>query len=405
MRNASALGKMSLNNDLTIWCVIPVFNNKSTLRKIAQGCRERLRNVLVVDDGSTDCNVNIELSGLDVTILKHQRNRGKGYAIRTALDFVLRQGAEFMITIDADGQHYPQDLDKFIPVVTDNQDSIIIGCRDFSQTNIPPKSKFGRSFSNFWIGLETGVFLKDSQSGFRAYPVEHLSKMKLRGNHYDFEAEVLARGVWAGLKLKEIPVNVYYPEAKHRVSSFRPFLDNLRISLMHSRLIGRRLLPFPYPKLVKAQKASAKIQILRHPVRLLKQLLEENNTPLGLAVAAGVGMFLGVLPLVSVHLLTIVYVTSRLHLNKIMALAIQNLCTPPFVPIACIELGHFMRSGEWLTGVSVGAIFSSIPEFLWEWFLGSLILAPLLAVIIAVIVYFIGLHIQNNKANYAESIQ
>lgn len=69
--------------------------------------------------------------------------------------------------------------------------------------------------------------------------------MKFRGSHYDFEAEVLARAVWAGLCLRTVPISVYYPKPEERVSSFRPFLDNLRLSHTHAMLVGRRLLPIP----------------------------------------------------------------------------------------------------------------------------------------------------------------
>jgi len=175
----------------------------------------------------------------------------------------------------------------------------------------------------------------------------------------------------------------------------------LRISLMHIRLIGRSLLPIPQHKLVVSAKKNNFPEALKHPLIFFKKLLEEEATPLGLALAAGVGIFLGVLPLVSMHTLAIIYVTTRLHLNKIMALGIQNLCMPPFVPVACIELGHFMLYGKWLTDVSYEVVFGHIPQRLWEWFLGSLILAPLMAVIIAMTVYLIALILKKRKINYA----
>jgi len=386
-----------------IWCVIPVFNNRDTIKDIALGCRGYLEHVIVVDDGSSDCDVKSLFAGTDITVLRHEKNLGKGEAIRTALRFIKTEGGKFMITIDADGQHYSKDINKFIPLLQDEDTFIVVGCRDFSAENIPGKSRFGREFSNFWLRLETGVGIGDSQSGFRAYPVKYLSKIKLDGKHYDFEAEVLTRAIWSGLTLKTVPVKVFYSKQELRISSFHPFADNLRISLIHTRLVGRRLLPIPYPKVITSNPAGtpAELDMLKHPIRLLKTLLKEEATPLGLAVSAGAGIFLGVLPLVSVHTLVIIYVTTRLHLNKIMALGIQNLCMPPFVPIACIELGHFMLHKEWFTDISWKATLGSIPERLWEWFLGSLILAPLMAIITAIAVYFIALALKKKKISYA----
>ena len=398
---------MSKNNSLVnsdIWCVIPTFNNKSTIKEVALGCRKYLEHVLVVDDGSTDIDIKALFSRTDIRVLKHPKNLGKGQAIRTALDFIQKQNGKFMLTIDADGQHYPQDIDKFIRLLDDDQISIIIGCRDFTQKNVPGKSQFGRAFSNFWVRLETGAVIGDTQSGFRCYPVEYISKIKTSGDYYDFEAEILIRASWAGIKLREVPINVFYPEAALRVSSFHPVIDNLRISLMHIRLLGRRLLPLPYPKVVHLERTASSINIFMHPIKLIKTLLKENATPLGLAVSAGVGIFLGVLPLVSLHILAALYVTSRLHLNKIMALSIQNLCMPPFVPVACIELGHFMLYRKWLIDISWQVIFGAIPQRIWEWFLGSLILAPIMTLITVIIIYFTARVIQRKMTRHAELI-
>ncbi len=385
-----------------IWCAIPAFNNKDTVQAVALGCRQYLEHVIVIDDGSTDCDIKALLRNTDIIVLRHDKNLGKGRALRTALSFIEKKGGEFMLAIDADGQHYPEGILDFIPLLQDDVAAIIVGRRNFNQKQVPFNSRFGRKFSNLWIKLETGIGIHDSQSGFRAYPVRYISKMKLNGNYYDFEVEILARAVWAGLKLKEVPVNVFYPEARLRVSSFHPFIDNLRISLMHARLIGRRLVPLPYPRVVPLENKNIQMDIISHPIKLLKRLLKENSTPLDLAVSSGVAIFLGVLPLVSVHMLVIMYVTSRLHLNKIMALAIQNLCMPPFVPIACIELGFFLRYGRWLTDISWKTTFGSIPQRLWEWFLGSLILAPIMAISVAIIVYVISRRIQKRTVGYAK---
>ncbi len=385
-----------------IWCVIPVYNNKTTVTQVALECRQYLTHVLVVDDGSTDADIAGLFNGTDIRVIRHPQNMGKGRAIRTALEFVLKQNGKFMLTIDADGQHYPQDIPKFIAAIEENKDAIIIGYRDFSQKNVPAKSQFGRAFSNFWLRLETGCSIADSQSGYRCYPVGHLSKIKASGNYYDFEIELLIRASWSGIKLKEVPVNVFYAPAHLRVSSFHPFKDNLRITLVHIRLIGRRLMPLPYPKIIHHRKNKDSFALLFHPVKLLEYLLKENATPLGLAVAAGTGIFLGVLPLLSVHMLAVLYVASRLHLNKIMALSVQNLCMPPFVPAACIELGHLILHKKWLTEISWNTFFSSIPERIWEWFLGSLFLAPLLGIISGVIIYFCAAGIQRKMVKDAQ---
>lgn len=225
-----------------IWCVIPAYNNGSTVGRIADECRLRVNNVLVVDDGSTDADIAGMFAETGISVIRHGKNRGKGEAIMSAARHIAAKGGLFMITIDADGQHYPKDIDKFMPFLSDDDSSIIIGCRNFNSENIPGSSRFGRKFANFWLRVETGVSISDCQSGFRAYPVKRLLELKLHGTRYDFESEILARAVWAGLELKTVDVDVWYPEPQKRVSAFRPVLDNLRISVMHARLVGKRFL-------------------------------------------------------------------------------------------------------------------------------------------------------------------
>ena len=266
---------------------------------------------------------------------------------------------------------------------------LVIGCRNFNSDNVPGKSRFGRQFASFWIRIETGIYVDDCQSGFRAYPVQYLNRMKFTGSHYDFEAEVLARAAWAGLALRTVPIEVFYPAPHERVSSFRPFLDNLRISHVHAMLVGRRLLPFPHKRLVSVRKGP-ELTLLRHPGKFIMMLLRENLTPGGLASAAAVGVFLGTLPLLFVHTLVILYVSSRLRLNKVVAINAQHVCMPPFVPAICIEVGYFLRNGHWLSDISFATVFSQFSDRLLEWFLGSLIVAPIASMLMGGAVYWIA---------------
>ncbi len=369
-----------------IWCAVPVFNNKETVRTVVADCRSMMRNVVVVDDGSTDTDIDELLNGMDVVLLKHDRNLGKGQAILTAARFVEAHGARYLITIDADGQHDPRDIGKFIPLIRESGSELIIGCRNFDTENVPVSSRFGRLFANIWLKVETGRTVDDCQSGFRAYPVTYLNQLRFRGAHYDFEAEVLAKAAWAGLTFTMVPINVFYPRPEERVSSFKPVLDNIRLTGIHAMLVGRRLLPIPFKKLVKDGQ-DIDLSLLRHPGKVLKMLLQEHATPEGLAMSAAVGLFLGVLPLLFMHTLVILYVSLRLNLNKVVSLNIQHLAMPPFVPALCIEVGYYLRHGSWLTDISFATVFEQFSSRLLEWFLGSLIVAPFAAVLAGAIMF------------------
>ena len=385
-----------------IWCVVPAYNCAASAVDVAKQCRDYLSHVVVVDDGSTDADLRGSLADTDIRVLRHSQNRGKGAALLTALRYVRENGGTHVIAVDADGQHLPADLPCIVNSVEKRPASIIIGCRDFNTAHVPDGSRFGRAFSNLWVRLETGVSLDDTQSGFRGYPVQLVSRLRLRGVRYDFEIEVLTRAIWGGMDVVEVPVRVVYPPKDQRITSFRPFVDNLRLSLMHSRLIGRRLLPWPHRKLVQRVDAASAVHLLRHPLRSLRMLLRENATPSGLAASAAVGTILAVLPLVGCHSIAILYATARLHLNKVMALSVQNLYAPPFVPFLCIEVGYFLRHGTWWTEFSRETLVEGMHLRALEWLLGSLVLAPIFAAVAGGITFAaaraIGRRVAANRA-------
>jgi glycosyltransferase involved in cell wall biosynthesis len=233
----------------SVWWVVPVYNDAGTVRAVVRECRGLLDNVVVVDDGSTDADLRELLSGLDVSLVSHDRNRGKGAAIRTGIEFVRSRGGKIALTIDADGQLFPSDLHSFLPHLTSPEPALVIGARRFRGTRAPRSSRFGRQFGNFWLWVESGAWIEDCQSGFRAYPVDYVSQIRCVGSRFDFEAEILARAVWAGLPLRSVPVDVHYPEPHLRVSRFRPIVDNLRLTVMHTRLVTRRLLPLAHRRI------------------------------------------------------------------------------------------------------------------------------------------------------------
>lgn len=269
-----------------ILVVIPLYNHAATLRQVVEGVLRYHDRVVVVDDGSTDGGAET-LTDLPVELLQHQRNRGKGAALQTAAQWGLQQGMSHMITLDADGQHDPTELLKFVAAIVESPQAVIVGHRDFAQETIPGSSRFGRQFSNFWLRLQTGRQLKDSQSGFRAYPLLIFQHLNFWTRRYNFEIEVLVRSAWAGLELRDIDISVYYPPGDERISHFRGFMDNWRLTLLNTHLTLRSIVPWPHRKIFerKATK-NDKLETLSvlSPLRSIRQLLRENSSPQRLAV-------------------------------------------------------------------------------------------------------------------------
>ena len=392
--------KRSGENRVKIACVIPHYNHASTVLGVAAGARKYLEDVRVADDGSTVLpgHFEEELARLQVKLIRHEHNRGKGAAIRTAAAALIADGVTHMIIMDADGQHNPADLPRFVAAIKRDPDSVVIGCRDFDHAeNVPGSSRFGRNFSNFWCRLETGIACNDTQSGYRAYPLRAFGGLHFFCTGYDFETEVLVKLLWSGFHPAELPIGVIYEKQGKRITHFHKWKDNCRLSLLHTALILRRLLPVPYKKLVKNQKKNY-WALLRHPVRFIRMLLAENADPAGLAASAAVGTFLAVLPLVGIHMAVILYCCIRLKLNKVMALTIQNLFMPPLSPFLCIELGYFLRHGRWWTEFTLQTCLAEMHHRLLEWLLGSLILAPVFAAIAWIAVYFSAVVIQRKNS-------
>lgn len=237
-------------------CVIPVFNHAATAPAVIERARAVMRDVLVVDDGSDDADLAKLYEGTDIEVVRHTRNLGKGAALLTAVRTLAPRGFDYMITLDADAQHDPEDVLRFLPLLKSGGRTVVAGIRDFSVPNVPRRSKIGRALSNFVFYLETGKRISDSQSGFRAYPLQPISHIRCASPRFEFETELLVRCMWAGLDLAEVPVSTHYDPPGERITHFRPFRDNARMVLLHARLILRRIFPFGETRLRDTELAS-----------------------------------------------------------------------------------------------------------------------------------------------------
>jgi len=369
---------------------IPVYNHGRTLREVVQRALAVHPDVLVVDDGSTDGGSET-LQGLPVQLLRHERNLGKGQAILTAAREAQRLGMTHLATIDADGQHDPADLDNFLLLLRNEPEALVVGTRRFG-ADVPGLSRFGRSFSNFWLRVQTGVSLGDTQSGFRVYPIAVLLELPLRESGYSFEIEVLVRAAWAKVPLREVEISVIY--SPDRVSHFQFLRDNARLSLLNTRLTMRTILPWPHRTLAPGRLAGVSAL---HPLRAIRALLSENATPRELALAAALGVFLGTLPLLGVHTLTLLIAAGFLRLNRLATVTASQVTIPPFVPALAIEIGHYLRYGKFLTEFSLKTIGSEGLERIWEWFLGALLLGPVLGLIAGAITYLAATLLQRRS--------
>jgi glycosyltransferase involved in cell wall biosynthesis len=223
--------------------IIPVYNHAATVAQVVKDAQALRFPIFVVDDGSTDTSYEQIKEIAGIQILRHQKNIGKGAAIMTGFEAATAV-ADWAITIDADGQHYPQDARKLIKAILKKTRPIVVGARaGMEGKHVPWTSSFGRKFSNFWVRTSGGPAISDSQSGMRIYPLPEALTLKTKAQRFQFEVEILVQATRDGIPVIEAPVRVNYNPNGERISHFRPFVDFLRNSSTFTRLIFRRIFP------------------------------------------------------------------------------------------------------------------------------------------------------------------
>jgi len=223
--------------------VIPVYNHAATVAQVVKDAQALRFPIFVVDDGSTDNTYDQIKEIASIQILRHQQNQGKGAAIMTGFSAAAAV-ADWVITIDADGQHYPEDARKLIKAIPKKTRAVVVGARaDMTGEHVPWTSRFGRKFSNFWVRVSGGPAILDSQSGLRIYPLPEALNLGTKARRFQFEVEILVQAKRKGVKVFETPVRVNYNPNGKRISHFRPFVDFLRNSSTFTRLIFTRIFP------------------------------------------------------------------------------------------------------------------------------------------------------------------
>ncbi len=219
-----------------ICVIIPTYNNETTIRKVVAETLDYCDDVIVVNDGCTDRTAEILHEMRDITVVAYPQNKGKGYALKQGFRKALSMGFAYAITLDADGQHYPENISLFLKANQEHPGALIIGNRQLEGVERSKGSGFANKFSNFWFYVQTGEALKDTQTGYRLYPLHKLAYLSCLTDRYEAELELLVFASWHGVKLVPISIPVYYPPREERVSHFRPGKDFARISVLNTVL-------------------------------------------------------------------------------------------------------------------------------------------------------------------------
>ncbi len=354
-----------------ICVLIPTYNNAATVGKVIEESKLYCKDIFVVNDGSTDNTTAVLESIEGINVISYMPNRGKGHALQCGLNKARECGFDYCITLDADGQHYPSEIPKFIEAIGKKPGSLIIGARNLNAENMPGKNTFANKFSNFWFKVETWQTLHDTQSGFRLYPLKEIEEIKLFTGMYEFELEIIVKAAWRGIKVMNIPINVYYPPAGERVSHFKPLRDFTRISLLNTFLVLVALLWY-YPK--KFISSLTRENISRF---IEENITDTKESNVRLAAAVGYGVFCGIIPFWGYQMIFAGVSAHFLKLNKVIAILASNISIPPMIPF--IIFGSLFTGGLILgkqTIIPLSEInFETATNALLQYLIGSVIFA------------------------------
>ena len=231
--------------------VIPAYNEARTIRDVASRALAQLEDVIVVDDGSAD-GTAAAVADLPLTLISNPVNQGKGASLWRGFAAAIAAGADAVVTLDADGQHCPEDIPRLLAATGEHPGRIVIGARLWDKDKVPGLRYFGNRFANFWVAWAAGAPVADSQSGFRLYPaaiLKHVNVFHGPGARFAFESEILIEAGRAGVRTCAVPIAALYP-ANARASHYRSAVDTARIVRMITwKLVTRG---FDLPALVRS---------------------------------------------------------------------------------------------------------------------------------------------------------
>lgn len=221
-----------------ILVIIPALNAAGTIAGVVAAALRYRPEVVVINDGSTDDTDRVA-SEAGAVVLRHAHNLGKGAALKTGFRYAVENGYTAIITLDADGQHLPSEIPKFIEARERTRAELIIGSRRHLFGGMLPRRRNANVFSAWAISKTAGVPVDDSQSGFRLYAASLLERVEIRANGFDAESEVIVRCGLAGIPIVMLPIELGFVNGIS-TSHYRPIADTAKIfwTVAKTRFLG-----------------------------------------------------------------------------------------------------------------------------------------------------------------------
>ncbi len=214
----------------TIAALIPAYNARETIAAIVSGTKRHVGYVLVIDDGSDDGTGKVA-AGAGATVIRHLNNRGKGEALKTGFRFLVARGFYAVLTLDADGQHDPDDIPALLSRFEEGAAGIVIGTRMAQRDKIPRYRLIPNLVGNFFLSRASGQPIADSQCGMRVYSARVISEVSVASSRFDAEAELLIKAGRRGFMFAFVPISAIYRQGAK--SHFIPVKDTFLICMVY----------------------------------------------------------------------------------------------------------------------------------------------------------------------------
>ncbi len=217
--------KTSLNKKTSV--IIPVFNEEGFLGKVVSEVLPYADTVIIVDDGCTDNSISEIPTDSKIHIIRHDKNRGKGFALRSGFEFVLSEGFQYLITLDADLQHPPSLIPQFINAL-DTKD-IIVGARSRDLQIMPIHRIASNYLTSKILSYKLNVPILDSQCGFRAFRCDILRSIMPKRTGFEAETEMLIYAAKSGLRIGFIEIPTIYGKEKSKMRSMKTIFEFIKL--------------------------------------------------------------------------------------------------------------------------------------------------------------------------------
>lgn len=212
-----------------IYVVIPAFNEESVIIGVINEVKKAgCCDIIIVDDGSSDNTCKKAKSVENIVVLRHKINRGKGAATKTGIEAAKLLKADIVITMDGDGQHDPSDIKKLIQPILEEKCEVVLGTRLKNTNGMPWYKIIQNHIGNAITWYLFGLWVTDSQSGFRAYSRLATEKINTRADRYEYDSEVIREIYIYKLKYKEIPIRVRYTEYSMGKTQKQSFINGIK---------------------------------------------------------------------------------------------------------------------------------------------------------------------------------